>query len=244
MLILGGTSEAAALAEALASQDDLHVINSLAGRTRSPRLLPGEVRIGGFGGVRGLIAFLEDRGINAVVDATHPFATAMSAHADMACRHFGIPRLHLTRPSWPRHPDDRWIEVADTKAAASSLPRVGRRVFLTSGHQDLEAFAELDDVWFLVRTVEPIRSTKPRHFHWLQAKGPFTEADELALFIDHRIDVLVTKASGGKATYPKVAAARTLHLPVIMIKRPRPPNGPSTEDIPTAVTWLRRQVTG
>ncbi len=242
LLILGGTSEAAALAAAISAEQTLHVITSLAGRTARPRRLPGEVRSGGFGGVDGLIRFLRERHVDAVIDATHPFAEQMSRHGDLACRDLGLPKLCLTRPAWVRQDDDRWHEVPDIEAAAACLPSLGIRVFLTSGHRDLGAFSGLDDLWFLIRTVEPVEGIRPKHCCCLQAKGPFAEADEIALLKRHRIDVLVTKASGGKATYGKIAAARQLRLPILMIKRPDLPPGPSTDSLDEARTWLRQQV--
>ncbi len=243
LLILGGTSEAASLATAISTNQSLHVITSLAGRTAQPRKLPGEVQTGGFGGVEGLIRFLRKRRIDAVIDATHPFAEQMSRHGDLACRDLGLPRLCLTRPAWARHGDDKWHEVPDVIAAATCLSGLGSRIFLTSGQRDLAAFSGLDDLWFLIRTVEPIEGIKPKQSCCLQARGPFTEADEIELMKTHRIDVLVTKASGGKATYGKIAAARQLGLPVLMIKRPDLPPGPSTDKLDDALTWLQHQVT-
>ena len=243
VLILGGTSEAASLANALSTNKALHVITSLAGRTTRPRALAGEVRTGGFGGIEGLLRYLREQDVEAVIDATHPFAAQMSRHAADACSELAIPRLSLTRPCWPRHADDRWYQVTDAKAATTILPGLGRRVFLTSGQQDLDVFKDHDELWFLIRTVEPIKGVTPKHWQWLQARGPFTENDEMALLQAHGIDVLVTKASGGTATYPKIAAARRLSLPVVMIKRPNPPDGPVAESIEVALTWLQRQVT-
>lgn len=243
LLILGGTSEAADLALALSAVADLRVVTSLAGRTRAPRLLAGEVRTGGFGGVDGLRQFLRDRNINAVIDATHPFAAQMSTHAATACLEETIPRLGLVRPLWPRHDGDYWIEVADAEAAAAALPGVASRVFLSTGHRDLEAFAGLDDLWFLIRTVEPVDGRLPRQAHFIQARGPFEEDAEVALFRNHQVDAVVTKASGGAATYSKIAAARRLGLPVVMIRRPPPPAGPAVVTVQAAVAWLLRQIT-
>lgn len=243
VLIVGGTGEAATLATSLHSQPDLRVITSLAGRTRSPEAVSGEVRIGGFGGVDGLARYLRDQSIDALIDATHPFAEVMSEHAVSAATRAGVPLLRLTRPPWTRCNGDRWIEVADATAAAASLPGLASRVFLTSGHQDLEVFATLDDIWFLIRTIEPVAGPLPKQAHCIEARGPFDEADEIALLTKHRIDTLVTKASGGSATYPKIAAARKLGLPVIMIKRPEASAGPTVHDTAAAQSWLR-QVTG
>jgi precorrin-6A/cobalt-precorrin-6A reductase len=239
LLILGGTAEAVELARACVARPGLEVISSLAGRTRTPGLPPGEVRIGGFGGAAGLARFLADRRIDRVIDATHPFAAQIGAHAEQACRKARVPRVRLLRPPWTRQPGDNWIDVADLAEAAQRLPELGRRVFLTVGHQDLGAFARVD-LWFLVRTIEPPGVLPLRHGQWLAGRGPFAVEDELALLRAHAIDVLVTKASGGAATYAKLAAARQLGLPVVMIRRPPPPPGPVVDCVEAALAWLER----
>jgi precorrin-6A/cobalt-precorrin-6A reductase len=239
LLILGGTAEAVELAGACAVRPGLEVISSLAGRTRAPALPPGEVRIGGFGGAGGLARFLAERGIDRVIDATHPFAVQIGAHAEQACRAVGVPRVRLLRPPWTHMPGDHWIEVADLAEAAQRLPQLGRRILLTVGHQDLGAFTALD-LWFLVRTIEPPGVLPLRHGHWLAGRGPFAVEDELALLRAHAIEVLVTKASGGAATYAKLAAARRLGLPVVMVRRPPPPPGPVVDSIEAALAWLER----
>ena len=237
LLILGGTAEAAELASACADRPELKVISSLAGRTRAPDLPPGEVRIGGFGGAAGLTRFLAERGIDRVIDATHPFAARIGAHAEQACRALRVPRLRLLRPPWTRAPGDNWVEVADLAEAARRLPELGRRAFLTVGHQDLGAFAGLD-LWFLVRTIEHPGVLPLRDAQWLAGRGPFILADELALLRAHAIDVLVSKASGGSATYAKLAAARQLGLPVVMVRRPPAPPGPVADSVAAALAWL------
>ena len=239
LLILGGTAEAVELAKACATRPGLEVISSLAGRTRTPGLPPGEVRIGGFGGAGGLARFLSARGIDRVIDATHPFAVQIGAHAEQACREAAVPRLRLLRPPWTCERGDHWIEVGDLAEAARRLPDLGRRVFLTVGHRDLAAFACLD-LWFLVRTIEPPGVLPLRHGEWLAGHGPFAFEDELALLRTHGIDVLVSKASGGAATYAKLAAARQLGLPVVMVRRPPPPPGPLAHSIEAALAWLER----
>jgi precorrin-6A/cobalt-precorrin-6A reductase len=199
------------------------------------------VRIGGFGGAVGLARFLAERGIDRVIDATHPFAVQIGVHAEQSCRAAGVPRLRLLRPPWAPGPGDHWIEVSDLAEAAHRLPELGRRVFLTVGHQELNAFAQLD-LWFLVRTIEPPDVLPLRHGQWLAGRGPFAVADELALLRMHAIDVLVTKASGGDATYAKLAAARELRLPVVMVRRPQPPAGPVVDSVEAALVWLERSV--
>jgi precorrin-6A/cobalt-precorrin-6A reductase len=197
------------------------------------------VRIGGFGGADGLARFLAERGIARVIDATHPFAARIGTHAEQACREAGVPRLRLLRPGWARGPGDNWIEVGDLAEAARRLPELGRRVFLTVGHQELRAFAGLD-LWFLVRTIEPPGELPLRHCQWLAGRGPFAVENELALLRGHAIDLLVTKASGGAATYAKLAAARQLGLPVLMVRRPQPPPGPVASSVEAALAWLEQ----
>jgi len=237
VLILGGTAEAVALAEACAARAGIEAISSLAGRTRTPILPPGEVRTGGFGGAEGLAEFLAGRGIDRLIDATHPFAVQIGAHAKRACEATGVPRLRLLRPPWPQGPGDRWTEVADLAEAARRLPALGRSVFLTVGQRDLEAFAGLD-LWFLVRTIEPPARLPLRRAQWLSGRGPFAVEAEVALLREHGIDVLVTKASGGAATYAKLVAARRLELPVLMVRRPPPPRGPVVDSVQAALAWL------
>ena len=214
------------------------MISSLAGRTRAPRALPGEVRVGGFGGADGLARFLRARALDRLIDASHPFAAQIGRHAEQACRTTGVPRLRLLRPPWSRQADDRWVEVAIWPKPRAGCPTLGRRAFLSVGQRDLDAFAGLAGVWFLIRTIEPPAQPQLRPALWLQTRGPFALEAELALLRDHAIDVLVAKASGGAATYAKIAAARALGLPVIMLRRPPPPPGPVVASIAAALDWL------
>lgn len=237
VLILGGTGDARRLAGALEGSYD--VVSSLAGRVRAPLLPVGSVRIGGFGGVSGLITYLRSEGIDAVVDATHPFASQMTSHAWAACSAVGVPLVVLQRPAWVEVPGDQWVRVPALADAAAVLPSLGRRVFLTSGAQGLDAFVGCGSLWFLVRCVDPPAAVLPPHSSVLLARGPFTFEDELALLREHAIDVVVTKDSGGSATYPKLAAARSLGLPVVMVTRPALPSGVATVPTPRdAVEWL------
>jgi precorrin-6A/cobalt-precorrin-6A reductase len=235
VLILGGTSEAVQLAEACAEVPDLEITTSLAGRTRTPCAPPGALRIGGFGGADGLERYLRAQGIDRLVDATHPFALQIGRNAVQACRAAGVPRLRLLRPPWQRQPGDRWIEVESLAEAARWLPPRAR-VFLSVGRSDLGAFAGLEQ-WFLVRTIEPAEPCLA-NARWLAERGPFRLEDEAALLREHEVDVLVTKASGGEATYAKLAAARQLGLKVIMVRRPPPPEGPMVESVAAALAWL------
>jgi precorrin-6A/cobalt-precorrin-6A reductase len=241
LLILGGTGEAAALARSACGRfgDALHVITSLAGRTGQPGPLPGEVRIGGFGGPAGLAAYLAEQRIDWLIDATHPFATRISVEARIACEQANVPRLLLLRPPWRRHPLDRWIEVANMSEAAAIVGRVGRRAWLTIGASEIACFGGTTEVHFLVRLVDFPRPPLPlRSYEVVVGRGPFTLFDERYLLTRHAIDVLVCKASGGVATEAKIIAARELSLPVIMLRRPAPEPGKGVETVEVALDWL------
>ena len=233
VLILGGTAEGRLLAGALGGWS---VISSLAGRTSRPLLPPGEVRIGGFGGVDGLAAYLRDRRIDALVDATHPFAATMTAHAVAAAAATGVPLLVLRRPGWVAGPGDGWHRVPDLDEAAARLPRLGDRVFLTTGRQGIAAFAAVDECWFLARSVEPPAPPVPKRLEIVLDRGPFTLAGERRLLREHRVNVLVTKDSGGPSS--KLAAARELGVPVLMVDRPPAPEVPTVDTVEVAVAWL------
>jgi len=238
LLILGGTGEAAALARAAlaAFGDRLQVTSSLAGRTKHPAVLAGDVREGGFGGAAGLAQYLADNGVHMVIDATHPFAAAISANGRAACDGLSIPRLRLTRPPWRRRKDDRWIEVIDAAAAARALADLGGRALVTIGVKELGPFAGLQGPRCVVRLIEA--PAQPLPFELITGRGPFTVAAETRLLVDRRIEVLVTKASGGAATRAKITAARVLGLPVIMIRRPPEEPGPKARGIPAALAWI------
>ncbi|MFF1904658.1 cobalt-precorrin-6A reductase [Kitasatospora sp. NPDC058218] len=238
LLVLGGTTEARALAAALADAPP-RVTSSLAGRVAEPRLPAGDVRIGGFGGPDGLAAWLRAERVDAVVDATHPFAAVMSRNAALAAAATGVPLLALRRPGWTRVDGDRWHPVESLEAAAALLPGLGRRVFLTTGRQGIGTFAHLDGLHFLARSVDPPEPPVPAALDVLLDRGPFTLDGERALLRAHRIDVLVTKDSGGAATAPKLTAARELGLPVVVVERPAVPAGvPVAESVPAALDWL------
>ncbi|MFD5825589.1 cobalt-precorrin-6A reductase [Lentzea sp. NPDC060358] len=227
ILILGGTGEARELASRVPA------VSSLAGRVSNPALPAGQVRIGGFGGVDGLARWLRDNEITAVVDATHPFARRITANAFEACARVGVPFLVLRRPGFPPRPGWRWVDsVAE---AARGLP--GDRVFLTTGRQDLAEFAACPQ-WFLARMVEPPQPPMPHRIEVLLSRGPFTVDGELELMRTHRIDVLVTKDSGGSMTSAKLEAARQLGVPVVVVRRPPLPPAEVVADVDAAVRWL------
>lgn len=237
VLVLGGSGEARALAGALVDEPGVHVVSSVAGRVRDPRLPPGEVRIGGFGGPEALAGWLRERGTTAVVDATHPFAARISAHAAAATTAAGIPLLVLRRPGWTPGPGDDWTVVGSPGEAAGLLQGMGDRVFLTTGRGGLAAFAA-SDRWFLVRSVDPPGPPAPRRMHVLLARGPFTVDGERELLRTHAIDVLVTKDSGGPAA--KLTAARLEGVPVLVQARPPVPPGVEVVDtVAAALDWVR-----
>ncbi len=243
LLILGGTGEAATLARRLAGDPRLRVTTSLAGRTRTPVMPPGEVRIGGFGGPEGLTDYLVRAGVGILMDATHPYAAVISRHAAEACAEAGVPRLRLERPPWKPRDGDRWTLVPDMAAAARAVPALGRRVFLTVGRQELAAFAALRETWFLVRAIEPPDGRTPLcNCTHIQGRGPFVEAAEADLLRHHRIDLLVSKNSGGAATYPKITATRRLGLPVLMVARPPAPPGDSVAGEEEALAWIEARL--
>jgi precorrin-6A/cobalt-precorrin-6A reductase len=231
ILVLGGTAEARELAGVL-DVARVPVTSSLAGRVDRPRLPAGEVRIGGFGGPEALARWLDEHGVRAVVDATHPFAERISASAVKACALAGVPLLRLERPGWSERPGDDWHWVEDLDRAAAALLALGERVLLTTGRQGLAAFASVNQAWFLVRCVQAPEPPLPPRHELLLDRGPFTLDGELALIDEHRIDVIACKDSGGPHTSAKLDAARERGLPVVIVRRPpAPPAVPPRPDV-------------
>ncbi|MEU1130017.1 cobalt-precorrin-6A reductase [Streptomyces sp. NPDC005900] len=245
VLILGGTTEARRLAELLADEAGLRVTSSLAGRVAAPRLPPGEVRVGGFGGAEGMAAWLREHRVDALIDATHPFAGTISFNAAEAAATAHVPLLALRRPGWVAGEGDDWHPVGSLEQAARVLPALGERVFLTTGRMGLAAFAgdpELDGLWFLVRSVDAPEPPFPARMEVLLDRGPFTLDGERELLRAHRIDVLVTKDSGGAATAPKLVAAREAGVPVVVVRRPVAPASAEVVATPReAAAWLLLQ---
>ncbi len=237
ILILGGTGEARELAAALVAAGT-DVVSSLAGRVRQPRLPDGPVRVGGFGGVDGLAAFLRAEGITRVIDATHPFAGTITANAALAAAEAGVPLLVLRRPGWEADPD--WESVADIRAAAETVRAwPGEGVFLTTGRRDLATFAADDRHEFLVRAVDPPEGPVPPRMTLILDRGPYTVGRESALMREHGIGLLVTKNSGGPMTAAKLTAARDLGVQVVMVTRPPlPPGSTVAATVPEALRWL------
>ncbi|MEG4024165.1 cobalt-precorrin-6A reductase [Microcoleus sp. S13C4] len=251
LLILGGTGDAAELAVRASQIAEIEVISSLAGRTQQP-FTPktGTVRIGGFGGAAGLAEFLlvsaalgEDRPIDLLIDATHPFAAQISANAAIAAAECNVPYLMLVRPAWERVEGDRWIEVASHSEAAKALSGQSQRVFLTIGRQELAAFAGLDAIWFLMRAIDPPALNTPiPNGKLLLDRGPFSLENERKLLREYQIDTIVSKNSGGDATYAKIVAARELEIPVVMVQRPPIPAVEQVADVAGAIAWLIKQL--
>ena len=237
VLLLGGTGEARALAARL--HPEIEIISSLAGRVPDPALPVGPVRIGGFGGIEGLRNWLCENDIGAVVDGTHPFAATMTAHAAQACADLKLPHVVLARPAWD--PGNAIVVASDAEAADTVARRGYSRVFLTTGRSGVAPFTD-SDAWFLIRVVTPPDpSLLPRHHEVLLSRGPYAYDDEYTLLRDNRIDVLVTKNSGGDLTAAKLEAADKLGVAVVMIQRPPLPAGVRTvHTVDEAVDWVRR----
>lgn len=246
LLILGGTTEAAQLASLAVETfgERLEVITSLAGRLAHPRELAGEVRVGGFGGITGIVETLHHRRIDLVIDATHPFAAVISANATEACATAGIPRLMVIRPPWKPEPGDHWLEVDTLAAAAEALPSIARHAFLAVGSGGVDAFESVAGVWFLVRLfAPPVEALPLADHHVVVGRPPFTLEGETALFGEHRIDTLVCKQSGGP-TDAKLTAARTTGARVVMVRRPAPPPGERVETVDGALAWIKPRIGG
>ncbi|SPE63811.1 Precorrin-6A reductase [Streptomyces netropsis] len=245
VLILGGTTEARRLAAELAADPALRVTSSLAGRVAAPRLPAGQVRIGGFGGPEGLARWLREQQVDALIDATHPFAGTISCNAARAAADVHVPLLALRRPGWVAEPGDDWHPVGSLAEAADAIPALGKRAFLTTGRMGLAAFAHLEDMWFLVRSVDAPEPPVPARTEVLLARGPFTVEGEAELLRRHGIDVLVTKDSGAAATAAKLVAARQAGIPVVIVRRPPAPEGvPVAADPAEAVEWVRATMQG
>ncbi len=240
VLILGGIGDSLKLTALASTIPGLEVINSLAGRTRKPIITSTSTRIGGFGGVSGLTDYLREQKIDLLIDATHPFASQISWNAAIATSQINIPRLMLVRPPWKKMEGDRWVEVESNEVAARVLPELASRIFLSIGRQELGSYAHLKHLWFLIRTLdipEPDSFVPPGKI--LTERGPFSLEEERSLLQKYEIEAVVSKNSGGDATYPKIIAARELGIPVVMIQRPSLPEGEQVSDVESAVSWLR-----
>ena len=241
ILVLGGTSEATRLAKALADRPDIDATLSLAGRTEAPAAQPIPTRVGGFGGVEGLAAWLVEHRIDVLVDATHPFAAQISRNAAEAARITATPIVAFVRAPWRREPGDDWRQVATLEDAARAIGDAPRRVLLTTGRLGLASFAVAPQHHYVIRTIDPpeaeVLARLPDHV-MLYDRGPFDLDAERALMRRERIEVVVTKNSGGSATRPKLDAARELGLPVVIQQPPARPDVPQVHDVASVFAFL------
>jgi precorrin-6A/cobalt-precorrin-6A reductase len=244
ILILGGTTEARLLAERLAGRADLDVTLSLAGRTVAPARQAVPVRSGGFGGAAGLADYLKREHIDALIDATHPFASGISTNAWVAAQMTGVRFVAVRRPPWIAVAGDRWTEVETVGDAVRALGQTPRRVLVALGRNELAPLLQAPEHFYLIRSVDPVDPPLPLpHATYLTGRGPFVEADELALMRAHGIEAVIAKNSGGEATYGKIAAARALRIAVILLRRPPLPEAPSVESVEEAIAWLDHALT-
>jgi precorrin-6A/cobalt-precorrin-6A reductase len=239
ILILGGTTEARQLAEHLAARTDIAVTLSLAGRTASPLAHPVPVRRGGFGGIAGLAQYLREHEVNALIDATHPYAATISAHAVSAALQTNTPTIALRRPPWRAIAGDQWTEVLDADDALRALGPKPQHVFLALGRQEIAPFVSAPQHHYLIRSVDPVEPPLAvPHAHYIQGRGPFEEETERVLLLAHAIDVVVAKNSGGLATYGKIAAARSLGIRVLLFERPPESEKHGVTTVNEAIAWL------
>jgi precorrin-6A/cobalt-precorrin-6A reductase len=239
VLILGGTADANRLVAEVAKDKSLDPVLSYAGRTEHPTPPPIAWRVGGFGGITGLIDYLRAQNVARVVDATHPFAAQMSAHAIAACAAAGVPLLALERAPWRQVPGDRWTEIDDIAAAPEALGTEPRRVFLGIGRQHLGVFAAHSQHHYLVRLVDPPRAPLPvPAAEVIVARGPFDLAGDRAMLVEHGVEIVVARNAGGEAAYAKIAAAGELGLPVVMVRRPLIPARDTVEHVADVLRWL------
>jgi precorrin-6A/cobalt-precorrin-6A reductase len=244
ILILGGTAEARLLAGRLAERADLDVTLSLAGRTVAPVAQPVPVRSGGFGGAIGLADYLVRECIDVLIDATHPYATVISANAAAAAQETAVKFVALRRAPWVARAGDHWTEVTDVGEAVRALGQKPRRVFVALGRNELAPFLSAPQHFYLVRSVDPVEPPLPLpRVTYVTGRGPFAEADDRALMTTHGVDALIAKNSGGTATYGKISAARALGIEVIMLRRPPALDGLAVETVEDVIAWLDHALT-
>lgn len=243
ILILGGTTEARQLAGRLRDRPELTVTLSLAGRTANPVAQPVPVRVGGFGGAEGLAQYLGEHAIDLLVDATHPFAARISANAGIASGATGVRLLALRRAEWQRHPGDLWTDVDTIAAAVAALGKPPRRVFVALGRQELAPLEAAPQHYYLIRSVDPVepRPAMP-NADFILDRGPFDAGREILLLRDNGIDAVISKNSGGDAAYAKIAAARGLAIPVLLVRRPATVAAAAVDDVAGAVAAIDHQL--
>lgn len=237
LLLLAGTSEARKIAWALSTQGS-RAIASLAGATRSPDPLPLPTRTGGFGGQAGFEAFVREQAITAVLDATHPFASAITDRTAQICTAISLPYLQVLRPAWTPEPGDRWTEIATEADVAGHVP-TGSTVFLATGRQTLDRFSGLQGCRVLCRQIDP--PTAPFPFEggeFIISRPPFSIEREVDLFLALGVDWLVVKNAGGIESRTKLIAARQLGLPVLLLRRPPMPAALRVETVQAALDWV------
>ncbi|MEG3175496.1 cobalt-precorrin-6A reductase [Sphingomonas sp. RB3P16] len=238
ILILGGTTEASALAQALAVRGDRAVL-SYAGRVAHPKVQPVPTRIGGFGGAAGLADYLRKESVTHLVDATHPFAAQMSGNAVEAAAATGTPLIALTRPGWSAEPGDDWRHVESVEAAVAMLAGPRRKVMLALGRMHVAAFVAQPQHRYLLRFVDaPDGHPELPDHHLVVDRGPFDVAGDVALMREHAIDLVVCKNAGGTGAQAKLIAARQLAIPVLMIDRPILAERPRVDAVPDVLRWI------
>lgn len=238
VLLLGGTTEAAAMARLLAADPRFDATLSLAGRTTQPAVSPLPTRVGGFGGAGGLAAYLIENKVDALIDATHPYAAQITMNAVEAATDSAVPLLAVRRPPWERQAGDLWQEVPDAEAAVLALGAQPKRVFLAMGRLEVHVFAKAPQHDYLLRSIDDPGALPFPYVTVVTGRGPFDLAGERALLQENRIEILVSKNSGGAATYAKIQAARALGLPVVMLARPSLPWSDSVTKVAEAMQWL------
>ncbi len=236
ILLLGGTGEGRALAQALVERR-VDIITSLAGATRARADLPGRVRVGGFGGEEECRKFLRDNSISRIIDATHPFAARISHRTARIAWDTGLPYVQLLRPEWRPGPGDRWTEI-DDEAQVADHAQPGQTLFVATGRQTLDRYANLTHCTLIFRQIDPPDAPFPwPNGRYQIGRPPFSVADEVALFGELGVDWLVTKNAGAPMAASKLAAARELGIPVLMIRRPVQPDAPRVETVDQALAW-------
>lgn len=245
LLILGGTAEAAEMARRAVQEfvGRLDVIYSLAGRIKPERPVAGAtVRVGGFGGGKGLADYIREENITLLIDATHPFAAAISANAYDAALATETSRLLLVRPPWILPPGAKYLEAEDMADAVRQLARLAGTVLVTTGRGGLDVLAEHPHMHFIVRVIEAPEGASADNLTFVTGRPPYRLEEELALMQEHAVDALLTKQSGGAATEGKIAAALRLGIPIVALKRPLPEPGESVSDVDGALQWLASKI--
>lgn len=237
LLLLAGTTEAQQIAKAL-SDRGVPAVASLAGATRAPRATGLTTRTGGFGGADGFRAYLRTEGISAVFDATHPFAHRISNRTAEICAEQNIPYCQLLRPEWTPEADDDWTFLNSEDEAARHIAP-GSTVFLATGRQTLDRFANLSSCRLICRQIDP--PDRPFPFpngEFMVGRPPFSISEERDLFKRLGVDWVVVKNAGGEAPRSKLVAARELGLKVAVINRPPQPTAPKVATVAEALAWI------